>query len=356
MSKAAFVPATVLKDKPLDQSKLGFGRIFTDYMLSVDYKTGEGWHNPVIMPFSDISLSPAAMVFHYAQEVFEGLKAYRTADGSIRLFRPCANIARLNRSCDRLCIPKLDEDQVLEWLLQLIDIERDWVPSAEATSLYIRPFVIATDPYVGVRPSDTYKFIIILSPVGSYYPEGVKPVSIYVEQEYTRSSKGGTGFTKCGGNYAASIKSQMKAAGLGFSQVLWLDGAERKYIEEVGTMNVFFKIDGEVVTPELGDSILPGITRMSVLELLRHWGERVSERKLALSEVEQAAREGRLEEAFGTGTAAVISPIGSLDFGGFSAEISGGNIGPLTQKLYNTLTDIQWGRASDPFGWVVKVG
>jgi len=261
----------------------------------------------------------------------------------------------MNRSCDRLCIPQLDEDDFMEWMTELITIEKDWVPHAPATSLYIRPFIFATDPYVGVKPSHTYKFMIILSPVGNYYPEGVKPVSIYGEHEFTRASKGGTGFTKCGGNYAASIKSQVKAGQLGYTQVLWLDGAERKYIEEVGTMNVFSKIGDEIVTPEKGDSILGGITRMSTLDLLHHWGYTANERRLSVAELEKAAEAGELVEAFGTGTAAVISPIGVLDFGDIKATINNGKIGAVTQKLYDTLTDIQWGRVPDPFGWTKRI-
>ncbi len=353
--KPLFIPAAHLKEKPTDESKLGFGRIFTDYMLVVEYEEGKGWYDPKIMPYGPIELSPAAMVLHYAQEVFEGLKAYRTADDHIQLFRPIENIRRMNRSCDRLCIPQLDEDNFMEWMTELITIEKDWVPHAPAASLYIRPFIFATDPYVGVKPSHTYKFIIILSPVGNYYPEGVKPVSIYVEHEFTRASKGGTGYTKCGGNYAASIKSQVKAGQLGYTQVLWLDGAERKYIEEVGTMNVFFKIGDEIVTPEKGDSILGGITRMSVLELLRHWGYTANERQLSVAELEEAAKAGKLVEAFGSGTAAVISPIGLLDFGDMKVTINNGEIGSVTQKLYDTLTDIQWGRMPDPFGWIKRI-
>lgn len=353
--KPRFIPAAHLKEKPADESKLGFGRIFTDYMLVVEYEDGKGWHDPKIMPYGPIELSPAAMVLHYAQEIFEGLKAYRTADNHIQLFRPIENIRRMNRSCERLCIPQLDEDDFMEWMTELIRVEQDWVPHAPATSLYIRPFIFATDPFIGVKPSHTYKFMIILSPVGNYYPEGVKPVSIYVEHEYTRASKGGTGYTKCGGNYAASIKSQVKAGELGYTQVLWLDGAERKYIEEVGTMNVFFKIGDEIVTPEKGDSILGGITRMSTLELLRHWGYTANERQLSVTELEQAGNDGKLVEAFGTGTAAVISPIGLLDFGNSKVTINNGEIGAVTQKLYNTLTDIQWGRIPDPFGWIKRI-
>lgn len=345
--------ATQRKQKPTDESHLGFGKIFTDHMLVVEYETGKGWYDPAILPYGPICLEPSAMVFHYAQEIFEGLKAYRRADGRIQLFRPRDNIRRLNVSSERLSIPLVDEDLLLEWLKALLEVEKDWVPSAEQTSLYIRPFIFATDPYIGVRPSDTYKLIIILSPVGSYYPEGVAPTRIYVETEYTRASKGGTGFTKCGGNYAASIKAQIKAKEKHYTQVLWLDAAERKYIEEVGTMNVFFKINGEIITPSLEGSILSGITRASCLDLLRSWGMPCTERRISVEELKEAAHKGTFEEAFGTGTAAVVSPIGELNFGDESVTINNFEIGTVTQKLYDTLTGIQWGSAPDPFGWTM---
>ncbi len=343
------------KAKP-DWNKLGFGKHFTDHMFIMDYEVGKGWHDARIVPYQNLSLDPACMVFHYAQEMFEGLKAYRTPDGSVQLFRPDRNFARMNRTNERLCIPQMDIDDAIEAVKALVAVEEEWVPSLEGTSLYIRPFIIATDVMLGVHPSKTYKFMIILSPVGSYYPEGIKPVKIFVEREYVRAVRGGTGFAKVGGNYACSLIGQEKAESLGYSQVLWLDGIEHKYIDEVGAMNVFFVIDGTVVTPALEEgSILPGVTRDSCINLLRSMGYKVEERKLALAEVEKAYEEGKLDEAFGTGTAAVVSPMGLLDTGDEKMIINNGEIGPIAQKLYDTLTGIQWGRTEDKFGWTVKV-
>lgn len=347
--------ATQLKEKPKDQNNLGFGDIFTDHMFVMNYDEGEGWHSPRVVPYQNISLDPAAMVLHYGQEVFEGMKAYRRKDGGIYLFRPDQNFARLNSSNDRLCVPLIDEGLALEGLKELIKVDCDWVPSEEGTSLYIRPFIIATDPHLGVRAGQHYLFIIICSPVGAYYKEGLNPVKIYVETNYVRTVKGGTGMTKTGGNYASSIKAQVEAQKVGYTQVLWLDGVERKYIEEVGTMNVFFLIGDELVTPELGGSILPGITRKSAIEIAKDWGYKVSERKLSIEEVAKAYEEGRLVEAFGTGTAAVISPIGLLKWGDDLMEINGGKIGELSQKMYDTITGIQYGTVEDRYGWIQKV-
>ena len=338
-----------------DESNLGFGKYYTDHMFIMDYDAGQGWHDARIVPYAPIVLDPAAMCIHYAQEAFEGMKAYRHADGSISLFRPTENCRRLNNSDERLCIPHIDEDDMLQAIRELVRVDADWVPHQYETSLYIRPFVFATEPHVGVHPSSTYQFIIILSPVGAYYPEGVNPVKIYVEDKYTRASKGGTGFTKAAANYAQSLKAQMDAQGKGYSQVLWLDGAEQKYIEEVGTMNVFFKIKGEVITPALTGSILPGITRKSTVELLKYWGVPVSERRLSVQEVFEAARRGELEEVFGTGTAAVISPVGELCYEGERVIINDFKTGELTQKIYDELTGIQWGTRPDPFGWVMPL-
>lgn len=343
------------KPKPADVSKLGFGSYFTDHMFIMNYDEGKGWHSPRIVPYGPLSLDPAAMCLHYGQEVFEGLKAYRTPDGEAVLFRPDRNMARLNLSNERLCIPLIDEEFALKALKLLVKIERDWIPDGEGTSLYIRPFIIATDPHIGVRPASHLLFIIILSPVGAYYPQGINPVNIYVERKYVRTVRGGTGYVKTAGNYAASLKAQDEAYNQGYTQVLWLDGVERKYIEEVGTMNVFFKIDGEIITPALQGSILGGITRMSCIELLRHWGYKVSERPITLDEVEKAAEQGLLEEAFGTGTAAVISPIGELKVDDRNIVINGNKIGEVARRLYDTLTGIQTCRIDDPFGWVVKI-
>ena len=343
------------KAKP-DQNALGFGRYFTDHMFIMDYTDGKGWHDARIVPYQNLSLDPACMVFHYAQEMFEGLKAYRTADGTVQLFRPDKNIERMNNTNERLCIPKLDPVEVLDAIKALVATEEEWVPSLDGTSLYIRPFIIATDVQLGVHPSHTYKFMIILSPVGSYYPEGIKPVKIFVENEYVRAVKGGTGFAKVGGNYACSLIGQKKAEEMGYSQVLWLDGIEHKYIDEVGAMNVFFVINGKIVTPSLAEgSILPGVTRASCIELLRDMGYVVEERKLSIEEVETAYRNGTLNEAFGTGTAAVVSPMGLLDNGKEKMIINNQEIGPVAQKLYDTLTGIQWGKVEDTYGWTVKV-
>ena len=345
---------TAPKAKPT--GKLGFGNIFTDHMFLMNYYTEKGWHDARIVPYGDISLDPSAMVFHYAQELFEGMKAYRTADNKIQLFRPDKNIERMNNTCDRLCVPQIDPDDALQAIKALVDVERDWVPTEDGTSLYIRPFIIATDPMLGVHPSHTYLFIIILSPVGSYYEAGLNPVKIYVEREYVRCVKGGTGIAKAGGNYAASLKGQEKAEKMGYAQVLWLDGVHRKYIDEVGAMNVFFVIDGTVITPDLTDgNILPGVTRRSCIELLQSWGVPVEERKLSIDEVIEAYNNGKLNEVFGTGTAAVISPVGELFDNGNKMIINNNEIGPISQKLYDTITGIQWGKISDNLGWTVPV-
>lgn len=347
--------AAALKEKP-DDSVLGFGRYFTDHMFVMDYTDGQGWHDARIVPYGPVSLEPSAMVFHYAQEMFEGLKAYRTADGSVQLFRPDRNIARMNNTARRLCIPQIDPADALQAITELVRYESDWVPHSEGTSLYIRPFVIATDAMLGVHPAHNYMFMIILSPVGSYYAGGLDPVKIFVEREYVRAVKGGTGQAKCGGNYAASLIGQEKAEKYGCEQVLWLDGVHHKYIDEVGSMNVFFVIDGEVVTPELTEgNILPGVTRMSCIELLRSWGMKVTERRVTAAELFEAYREGKLDEAFGTGTAAVISPIGVLKDEENAITINNGEIGAVSQRLYDELTGIQWGRVKDTHGWIVKI-
>lgn len=350
----SLVKTTSPKPKP-DESKLGFGQIFTDHMFIWDYKEGSGWHNPRIVPYGPLEMDPACAVLHYGQAVFEGMKAYRAPDGRILLFRPEQNMARLNRSNARLSIPQFDEEQALTAIKELVALDRDWIPTAPGTALYIRPFIIATDNVLGVRAASTYKFIVILSPVGAYYKEGLNPVSIYVEPHYVRAVRGGTGFAKAAGNYAGSLLAQKNAQAKGHSQVLWLDGLERRYVEEVGAMNVFFNIDGELITPELGDSILPGVTRDSILQLLKSWDVPTVERKLGVDEVFQAHKEERLVEAFGCGTAAVVSPIGRLEYQNEVIEIGEGKIGQLTQRLYDTLTGIQTGRLPDPFGWVVEV-
>ena len=343
------------KTKP-DYKKLGFGNYFTDHMFLMDYSTEKGWHDARIVPYAPLALDPSAMVFHYAQELFEGLKAYRRADGGIQLFRPDKNIERMNNTCKRLCVPTIPEEDVLQAIKETVMTDVDWVPYDEGTSLYIRPFIIATDAHLGVHPSHSYIFCIILSPVGSYYEAGINPVKIFVEREYVRCVKGGTGLAKAGGNYAASLIGQKRAEDLGYAQVLWLDGIHRKYIDEVGAMNVFFVIDGVVVTPELTDgNILPGVTRRSCVEMLKKWGVPVEERKLSIDEVIEANKNGKLDEAFGTGTAAVISPIGELFDGDSRMIINNNEIGPIAQKLYDAITGMQWGKKPDDMGWIVKL-
>lgn len=342
------------KPKP-DMSKLGFGHYFTDHMFIMDYTEGRGWHDPRIVPYQNLSLDPATMVFHYGQAIFEGLKAYKAVNGKILLFRPEQNMKRINVSNQRMCIPAIDEDFAVQAVKELVKLEKDWIPEEEGTSLYIRPFIIATDPYLGVRPAQTYMFLIILSPVGAYYPEGINPVKIYVESNYVRAVRGGTGYAKTPGNYAASLKAQVEAHEKGYTQVLWLDGIERKYVEEVGTMNVFFKIGGKVVTPALQGSILPGITRDSTIQLLRSWGMEVEERSISIEEVYEAHGKGMLEEVFGTGTAAVISPVGELNWDGNIITINEGKTGELSARIYETITGIQYGKIEDKFGWTQEV-
>ena len=343
------------KAKPVPGQKLGFGKIFTDHMFVMNYTEGQGWHDPRVVPFQNISLSPAAMVYHYGQEMFEGLKAYKGDDGEVYLFRPDMNAKRTNASNERLVIPQLPEEDFVQAVKAVVDVDRDWVPTEPGTSLYIRPFIIATDEFLGVAPSKTYLFMIILAPSGAYYESGLAPVGIWIEDEYVRAVRGGMGYAKTGGNYAASLIAQQKAHDAGYSQVLWLDGVERKYIEEVGAMNIFFKINGTVITPELNGSILPGITRNSVLELCRSWGYPVEERKISADELIEAQKNGTLEECWGTGTAAVISPVGKLRYVDEVMTINGGNIGELSQKLYDTITGIQTGKLEDPRGWRVTV-
>lgn len=344
------------QEKPADESKLGFGKIFTDYMFLMDYDAGRGWHDARIVPYGPLSLSPASTTLHYGAEVFEGLKAYKAVNGDIQLFRPIENVRRLNNSADRLCLPTIPEEDSMEILTTYINAVKDWVPSEEGTSLYIRPFIFGDDPSLGVHTVSHAVYCIISSPSGAYYPEGIDPVKILIEDEDVRAVRGGTGYTKCGGNYAASARAAERAAQKGYTQVLWLDGVERKYIEEVGAMNVMFKIAGEVITPDLdAGSILPGVTRKSCVELLRSEGYNVSERKLSLDELEAAMENGTLEEAWGTGTAAVVSPIGELRYKDKTYTVNDFKIGPVTQHLYDALTAIQWGKAEDKFGWIYKI-
>ena len=346
--------ADQLKAKP-DDSKLGFGTIFTDHMFNMDYNPQEGWHNPRIEPYASIDMDPATMVLHYGQGVFEGLKAFRTDSGDVQLFRPKDNFKRMNNSSRLICIPELDEAFALDALKQLLVIEKDWVPSTPGTSLYIRPTIIATDPFLGVRASHTYRFFIILCPVGAYYAEGFNPVKIWVTRNHVRAVRGGVGEAKTPGNYAASLYAGEQAHKRGYTQVLWLDGIERQYIEEVGAMNIFFVIDSKLITPMLTGSILPGITRDSVIALAKMWDIQVLERKISINEVLDAHASGKLEEIFGSGTAAVISPVGEIKYGDTVITVSDGKVGPIANKLYKTISDIQYGNAEAPAGWIEPV-
>ena len=338
-----------------DVSKVAFGTVFTDHMFMMDYEMGKGWFDPRIVPFQNLSISPASVVLHYAPEIFEGLKAYRTPDKHIQLFRPIENIRRMNNSAERMCLPQIDEDMFMAALKELVTVEQEWVPSEPYTSLYIRPFMFANDEQVGIHTPQHCTFCIITSPVGSYFPEGINPVKMLIERDDVRASKGGTGYAKCGGNYAASLRAGEKAAALGYSQVLWLDAAEKKYIEEGGGMNVMFKIGGKVITPMLNGSILPGVTRKSLIDIMKKDGIPCEERQISVAEIEESVKKGTMEECWCCGTAAVLGPIGELAFGDEKFIINDFKTGPTAMKLYNELTDIQWGKAADPFGWVEPV-
>jgi branched-chain amino acid aminotransferase len=355
MSSFQIIKSNMLKEKYTDADKLKFGKLFTDHMLTLEYSPDKGWHNGKIQPYADFRLDPAAMVLHYGQAMFEGLKAYKSPEGKTMLFRPKDNFRRMNSSARRLCMPELNVDEVYEGLLELLKLEDAWIPTKPGTSLYIRPTMIATDAHLGVKASDNYLFFIILSPVGPYYAEGFNPIKIYVENEYVRAVKGGMGFTKAAANYAASILAGEVAKKVGYSQVLWLDGVERKYVEEVGSMNICFQIDGELITPSLDGSILPGITRDSVLTLAREMGLKVTERKISIEEIFTANEKGKLDDVFGTGTAAVVSPVGELNWDGKIINLNGGKPGKLAQTLYDKLTAIQYGHAADSHGWMVEV-
>ncbi|MDO4814375.1 MAG: branched-chain amino acid aminotransferase [Gemella sp.] len=341
------------KEKP-DQSNLGFGKLFTDHMFQMDWTTEKGWHNPRIEEFAPLQLSPANATLHYGQAVFEGMKAY-IANGEAVLFRPEQNFKRLNKSAERMALPQLDEEFALTALVELLKVDKEWIPTAEGTSLYVRPFMFAADEYLGVKAGDSVKFIIILSPSGAYFKGGLQPNKIFVEHEYVRAVRGGTGFAKAAGNYAGSLLGQQKAAKLGYAQTLWLDGVEQKYVEEVGAMNIFFKVDGKFLTPELNGSILPGITRDSIIQLLKHNGETVEERRISIDELYEADDNGKLEEIFGSGTAAVVSPVGELFDGERKVVVNNFETGESTKAVYEQLTGIQLGKVEDPFGWVYKV-
>ncbi len=340
--------------RPADSS-LGFGTLFTDHMFNMDYNPEKGWHNPRIEPFHNLSLSPATMVLHYGQAIFEGLKAYKTADGTVQLFRARDNFKRFNKSAKGMCIPEIDEEFAMQCLKTLLKVEKDWIPETPGTSLYIRPTIIATDPFLGVRASYNYRYFIILSPVGAYYAEGFNPVKIWISTDHVRAVKGGIGEYKAAANYAASLYASEKAKKEGYAQVLWLDGIEQKYVEEVGSMNIFFVINNELITPELNGSILPGVTRNSVLHLGRKWGMNVSERKISMDEILAAHKNGTLQEIFGSGTAAVISPVGEVRYGDDIMHIGDGKPGKIAVKLNTAITDIQYGKAEDTENWIEKV-
>ena len=342
------------KAKP-DAASLGFGEVFSDHMFVCDYDEERGWHDPRVVPYGPLTLDPAAAVLHYAQEMFEGLKTYRSEDGGLRLFRPDMNAKRTTVTNDRICLPPIDEGFYVDAIKALIEVDSDWAPDYPGTSLYIRPFIFATEPFLGVRPAKTYKFVIILSPVGPYYKGGMQPTKIYVEDKYARSAEGLTGHAKIGGNYALSLKAQVLAQNEGFAQVLWLDGRERRFVEEIGTSNAFFVMGGEIWTAPLTGTILPGITRDSVIRILKDWGKPVREERFTIEEVYAAADKGSLDEVFASGTAAVISPVGEMMWKGRRIVINNGEIGPLSQSLYDTITGIQCGRLPDPYGWTVTL-
>ncbi len=343
------------KAKPNEESKLGFGKIFTDHFFVIEYDRATGWHDASIEPSRPLCLDPASMCLHYAQEIFEGMKAYRGDDDSIYLFRPEENIKRMNRSAERMCMPAMDEELFMEALKKLILLEKDWIPRGAGTSLYIRPTMIATEVALGVHTANRYLFFIILCPVGAYYPEGFSPTKIYVSEKYTRSAPGGVGACKAAGNYAASLYASQEASAMGYTQVLWLDAKERKYVEEVGTSNIFFVIGDELITPPLGGTILPGIMRNSVMKLAGSWGVKVREEQLSIDEIIRANENGTLREVFASGTAAIVSPVGQIYFREKEYVIGGGKTGTLTQRLYNEILQIQYGKKEDPFGWRVKI-
>ena len=346
--------ARTLKPHPKD-SELTFGTVFTDHMFRMDYKEGKGWFDPRVEPYAAFPMDPASAVLHYAQAIFEGLKAFRGVDGKVRLFRPQKHVERLNNSARRMCIPPLDAETALRSIVTLVGVEKAWVPRSLGTSLYVRPTIIATEPFLGVRPAHSYLYFVILSPVGAYYPEGMNPVKILVVDKYVRAVEGGVGAAKTGANYAASLLPAEEAKHAGFTQVLYLDGVHRKYIDEVGTMNIMVKIGDEIITPPLTGTILPGVTRDSALTLMREWGLRVSERQISIDEVALAHKQGTLQEVWGTGTAAVISPVGELVYKGEKMVINKGEIGPLTQKLFDAIVAVQYAQAPDPHGWTVEV-
>lgn len=343
------------KEKP-DPKNLGFGVHFTDHMFLMKWDRAHGWHDAEICPYRNFSMDPAAMVYHYGQAIFEGLKAYKGEDGQVFMFRSEDNLERMNSSALRMCMPRLPVDKVFKGIKALVYLDRDWIPSGNGATLYLRPTMIAVEPALGVRPSEQYLFYVIMSPVGAYYPEGFNPTKIWVTDKYVRAVKGGVGDVKTAGNYAASIMAGQEAHKAGYTQVLWLDACDRKYVEEVGTSNIFFKIGDKLITPPLGGSILGGITRDSVIQLARSWGMEVVEERITIDEVLAAIENGSLEEAFGSGTAAVISPIGELCYREKKYVVAAGETGAVSQRLFTELQAIQNGEQADPFKWIVRVG
>ncbi len=354
MSDIKITKAKTSKIDSVDFKNLGFGEVFSDHMFSMDYENGE-WINQRIEPYGKIEFEPAMCTLHYAQAVFEGLKAFHVRDGSINIFRPEKNLERMNRSNERMCIPTIDKDMFFDAMTELLKLERDWIPKDTGHSLYIRPFIFGTENFLGVHPSSTYRFMIILSPVGAYYKEGFNPVSLLVPEEYVRAIKGGVGEVKTAGNYAASLLPAEIAQEKGFTQVLWLDGEHHKYIDEVGTMNIFFVIDDEVITPPLEGSILPGVTRDTALYLTKSWGMKVNERRISIDELIQSSKEGRLQEVFGTGTAAVISPVDEIQYRETNISIKHGQIGPIARRLFDEITGIHYGEIPDTHGWIYNI-
>jgi branched-chain amino acid aminotransferase len=344
-----------MKAKPADESKLGFGKIFTDHMFTMKYQDTKGWYDACVEPYGPLVLDPTAMCLHYGQEIFEGMKAYRGEDNRLYLFRPEENIKRMNASAERLCMPTIPAKLFMDALCKLVSVERDWIPKSHGASLYIRPTMIATEQALGVHPSSEYLFFIIVGPVGAYYPQGFSPTSIYINEDYVRAVRGGVGNCKAAGNYAASLFASKMAIDRGFTQVLWLDAVERKYVEEVGTSNIFFVIDHELITPPLGGSILPGVTRDSVIRIAKSRQITVRERRLSIDEVLSAQANGKLQEAFASGTAAIVSPIGQFFYRDKTWDVNDGKVGALTESLYNEILQIQYGEKEDPFGWRIEV-
>ncbi|OPY88768.1 MAG: Branched-chain-amino-acid aminotransferase 2 [Smithella sp. PtaU1.Bin162] len=348
-------PLAKRKAKPTDESKLGFGKIFTDHFFNIKYKEGKGWYDPIIEPYRPLQLDPTAMCLHYGQEIFEGLKAYRGKDAAVYLFRPQENIKRMNKSAERLCMPLMDEAIFMEAMKKLVTLEKDWIPHGAGTSMYIRPTMIATEKALGVHPANEYLFFIVVGPVGAYYPQGFSPTKMYVSEEYVRATRGGTGNVKAAINYATSLYASRIATNKGYTQVLWLDAAENKYVEEVGTSNIFFVIGDKLITPPLAGTILPGVTRDSVIKLAGYLGIKVVERRISIQEIIQAAKKGTLKEAFASGTAAIVSPVGLLYFHDKEYLINGGKTGKIAEKLYNEILQIQYGLKEDPFGWRIQI-